>query len=348
MILITGVPGWLGTRFIRLLINGFPNKEYLTENYKNNDIRCLVINKEQINIISSISENIECVVGDIRDEKSIENFFYNSKGATLFHLAGLIHPFKRIKELYDVNYNGVKNLLKIAYKSKIKRAIIVSSNSPIGCNPHNKHLFNEATTYNPYMHYGKSKKLCEDVTNQYFQSGKLETVIIRPCWFYGPDQPQRQTLFFNMIKNGRMPIIGNGNNMRSMSYVDNTCQGLLLADQVDSAKGNTYWIADEKPYSMNEIINTVKNLLVDEFKQNIRKTQIILPNIMSEFALLIDASIQSIGLYNQKIHVLSEMNKNIACSIGKAKTELNYDPEISLEEGMRRSIEWCIDEGYIV
>ena len=52
-----------------------------------------------------------------------------------------------------------------------------------------------------------------------------------------------------------------------MSYIDNTCQGLLLADQVDSANGQTFWIADENPYSMNEIIDTVKNLLKNEFNQ---------------------------------------------------------------------------------
>ena len=40
------------------------------------------------------------------------------------------------------------------------------------------------------------------------------------------------------------------------------------------------------------------------------------------------------------------MNKNIACSIEKARTELGYEPKISLREGMRRSIEWCLQQGY--
>jgi nucleoside-diphosphate-sugar epimerase len=45
-------------------------------------------------------------------------------------------------------------------------------------------------------------------------------------------------------------------------------------------------------------------------------------------------------LYEQKIHVLSEMNKTIACSVAKAQRELRYAPVIALEEGMRRSIRW--------
>ena len=51
-------------------------------------------------------------------------------------------------------------------------------------------------------------------------------------------------------------------------------------------------------------------------------------------------SLQALGAYNQKIHVLSEMNKTIACSVEKAKSELGYRPAVSLEEGMRRSLQW--------
>ena len=67
--------------------------------------------------------------------------------------------------------------------------------------------------------------------------------------------------------------------------------------------------------------------------------------VASEVATLADATLQWLGLYNQKIHVLSEMNKTIACSITKAEKELGYQPKIALEEGMRRSLAWCIEQG---
>ena len=51
------------------------------------------------------------------------------------------------------------------------------------------------------------------------------------------------------------------------------------------------------------------------------------------------------GFYHQKIHVLSEMNKTIACSIEKAQRELGYNPPVALEEGMRRSLAWCLAQG---
>ena len=65
-----------------------------------------------------------------------------------------------------------------------------------------------------------------------------------------------------------------------------------------------------------------------------------LPGVASEIAGLVDASLQRVGLYQQKIHVLSEMNKTIACSVNKAKRVLGYRPHVALEEGMRRSLQW--------
>ena len=57
------------------------------------------------------------------------------------------------------------------------------------------------------MNYGKSKKCGEDIVNEMGKRGQLEIVIIRPPWFYGPDQPPRQTLFFKMIRDGKAPIL---------------------------------------------------------------------------------------------------------------------------------------------
>ena len=56
---------------------------------------------------------------------------------------------------------------------------------------------------------------------------------------------------------------------------------------------------------------------------------------------------QKMGLYEKHVHVLSEMNKTIACSAAKAERDLGYDPRVSLEEGMRGSILWCQERDYL-
>ena len=148
-----------------------------------------------------------------------------------------------------------------------------------------------------------------------------------------------------MIRDGKAPIVGSGQNLRSMAYVDNLCQGLLLAAMVERAAGQVYWIADRRPYTMNEVIDTVERLLETEFGHKCAHKRMRLPGLASDVAYVMDFALQSLGLYHQKIHVLSEMNKTIACSVAKAENELGYHPTVALEEGMRRSLRWCREKG---
>jgi nucleoside-diphosphate-sugar epimerase len=113
---------------------------------------------------------------------------------------------------------------------------------------------------------------------------------------------------------------------------------LILAALKPEADGRVYWIADERPYSMHEIMDTVERLLESEFGQRCAHRRMRLPGLVSEVAWLCDKLLQAAGLYHQKIHVLSEMNKTIACSVERAKRDLGYVPMVALEEGMRRSL----------
>ena len=63
----------------------------------------------------------------------------------------------------------------------------------------------------------------------------LDAVIVRPPWFYGPHQPPRQTTFFRMVRTGRFPVIGDGEQRRSMVYVDNLVDGVLAAELTPTA-----------------------------------------------------------------------------------------------------------------
>ncbi len=342
LILVTGALGWLGIRLVETLVKGLPDFEPLSQPQRNLKIRCLVLPNQDIKKLQQLSEQIEIIEGDLRNPDDCDRFCENAENSIVFHTAGIIHP-KRVSEFYQINVEGTKNLLNSAIKNNIKRAVIVSSNSPCGCNPHPDHLFDETSPYHPYMNYGKSKMLMELAIKDYQQQREIETVVIRPPWFYGPQQPQRQTLFFKMIRDGKVPIVGDGNNLRSMAYIDNLCQGLILAAITENAKNQTYWIADQNPYSMNKIIDTIEQLLEQEFNQKCTHKRLKLPSITSEVALIADQTIQAFGFYQQKIHVLSEMNKTIACSIAKAKRELGYNPMMSLEEGMRRSLKWVFE-----
>ena len=289
-----------------------------------------------------VGHEVRSMEGDVRNAADCEALCRGMEGATLLHLAGVIHP-RRVADFYAVNLEGTRNVLQAAARAGVRRAVVVSSNSPCGCNPHRDHLFDEQSPYNPYLNYGRSKMLMEQAALELARSSPLEVVVIRAPWFYGPFQPPRQSEFFRMIRDGRGPIVGDGENRRSMAYVGNLAQGLLAAAAAPGASGRVYWIADERPYTMNEIIDTVERLLETEFGQKCRHTRLRLPGAASELAYAADRVLQGAGLYHQKIHVLSEMNKTIACSVERAKRELAYRPAVALEEGMRRSLRWIFD-----
>jgi nucleoside-diphosphate-sugar epimerase len=342
LILITGAAGWLGSRLVEALAHGLADDDRFRQPQPDLRLRCLILPGQDGAALRKISPAVEIVTGDIRNAEDMNRFCADARDAMLFHTAGMIHPGK-VREFYEINLHGTSKLLDAAISFGVKRAVVVSSNSPCGCNPHPDHLFDERSPYHPYMNYGKSKMQMELAVQE--RTAKIETVIIRAPWFYGPNQPPRQTLFFQMIRDGKAPIVGGGGNLRSMAYVDNLCQGLLLAATADRATGEIYWIADRRPYSMNEVMDTVEQLLETEFGQKCAHRRLRLPGVASDVARVADATLQALGLYHQKIHVLSEMNQTIACTVEKAERELGYRPAVELEEGMRRSLQWCVKQG---
>jgi len=121
-------------------------------------------------------------------------------------------------------------------------------------------------------------------------------------------------------------------------------QGVLLAELVTTSPGRAWWIADARPYTVNEIVATVGRALTDE-GFDVRPNRARVPDVVGRLAEAADALVQRSGRYHQQVHVLGEMNKSIACSIDAARWELGYEPAIELYEGMRRSIRWCVERG---
>jgi nucleoside-diphosphate-sugar epimerase len=345
-VLVAGGAGWLGRALVRALLAGLPDVPALAGRVACRGVRILALPGEDASELRSAFPDLEIAEGDVRSPEDCARFCRDSGGGLLISTVGVIHP-RRVREFYEVNVEGARNLLSAAAGAGLRRFVAVSSNSPCGCNPHPDHRFDEDSPYNPYLNYGRSKMLMELAVREAQGRGGLETVIVRPPWFYGPFQPARQTLFFRMIRDGKAPIVGSGNGLRSMAYLDNLCQGLLLAGASPLASGRTYWIADDQPHTMAEIVDTVERLLETEFGVACVRKRLRLPGIFSDVAYVADRALQAAGLYAQKIHVLSEMNKTIACSIARARADLGYDPKIALEEGMRRSLRWIMDRGLL-
>ena len=343
--LVTGAPGWLGNRLLHFLRH--PHPDYPSDGQQPvfDRVRCLVFPGAPQQRLLELVPDVEIVWGDIRDAQAVGRLCADARDATVFHLAGVIHP-RKVREFYEINTTGAKHLIAAATAGGVRRIVATSSNSPAGASRDPRVIFDEDSPERPYLAYGRSKKAMEDALEAADASGAVETVIVRPCWYYGPEQPERQTRFFKMIKEGKVPLVGGGRALRSMSYIDNVALGLLLAAATPKAAGRTYWIADERPYAMSEIIDTIEDVLHKDFGFDVVGKRMKLPALASDVAYLADAVLQTGGIYQQELHVLGEMRRTIACSIDRARDELGYEPSVDLREGMRRSIEWCINNGH--
>lgn len=329
-VIVTGATGWLGRRLVPALCAEYPDRE----------VRCLVPPCEPRNRLwLEKPANLTMWCADITDRDLFRAFHY-AEGATVFHCAGIIHA--RPKVLHRVNVDGTANVLTAAQNVGAARFIYVSSNSPCGFNESTLplHYFDERSPVRPYLAYGRSKARAEWLVN----GAPMDTIIVRPTWFYGPGQPARQTQFFMMVRDGKAPIIGNGCNSRSMTYIDNLVDALLLCAKRPVA-GHTFWISDARPYTMWEIVGTIEDVLQKDFGIKCRGTRLKLPRIAGRIAQWVDAGMQAVGMYNQKVHVLGEMGESIACSVEKARRVLGWVPKVALREGMQKSVQDLLDRG---
>ena len=325
-LLITGAPGWFGTRLVKSL----HKRGYI--------VRCLVLEGEDISDLKRIGAEI--IYGDITKPATLNHA--TNEIDIIVHACGIIHPkMFKISMLYAINRDGTKNILKAAVLNKVKKIIYISSNAAVGFNKKRDKLLTEKDVPKPYTPYGHSKYQAEKIVQKYQKSGKIETVILRPCWFYGPGQPKRQTTLMKMIQNSRPILFGDGNNLRSMTHIDNLVHATILSIEKTVANGQIYWISDEKPYTMNYIYNTIAKQLKVKIKP--KKIPYIVSNIME----LTDIILSKLGIYIIQLHVGGEMVRNITCSVDKAKKELGYEPKFTLEEGMESSIKWAQKRGYL-
>lgn len=334
--IVTGAGGWLGTALVVALAGRWE---------RDGEVRALVTGPGDVDRLGRLVPGVRTVIGDVRVADSLSDLFgdLGDRTADVIHAAGVIHPGAHA-DFDAINHLGTRTIARLARQRAVRRMVHIGSNSPFGTNTHPGDRFRNEEPYAPYYGYGVSKMRGELAVLDEVDLG-LDAVIVRPPWFYGPHQPARQTTFFKMVRTGRFPVFGRGDQQRSMVYVDNLVDGVVLAELTPTEPGRGWWIADARPYAVTEIVETVGRALTDE-GFTVARNRAHLPDIVARVAERVDAALQERGRYNQQVHVLGEMNKTIACDISVARAELGYDPAVDLYDGMRASIRWCAEQGF--
>ncbi len=314
---LNGVPGWLGNYVI--------DSVDITNNY---DMKVMYYGKPPlINTTKHASFNSGNIL-------NYNNCLEATKDIDAFiHIAGIIHP-KKIKDFYEINTKGTDNIVRACIENNVDRLIYISSNSSFGSAPY---TMNEYSEQKPYMGYGKSKLLAETLLMEKALTSGIKIICLNPCWYFGAGQPSRQNKLFKMIQKGKPLIFGDGNNLRSTTWIGNLTHAIDCAiqyDKIEEGEFSQFWIADKKPYTTNEIYQ----LIADEL--NVKIKPIHIPSIACKVGKIGDSILQKLGIYNQYIHVLGEFDQNIACDTTLAQKVLGYNP-VDLKVGIQESIKWC-------
>lgn len=331
-VVVTGAAGWLGENLMRALV---PERA---------QIRALVRDEREAAVMDVLGPGVTSVIGDVRDPVAIRHLFEGTEAPSVFHTAGVIHPLGGVREFFDVNTGGTEMVMDGAKRAGATKVVHVSSNSPFGANPSADDVFTEDSPFNPYMGYGASKLEAEEIVRRHAARGELDVVIVRPPWFYGPWQPARQTQFLRTVRRGRFPLVGDGSQRRSMVYTANLVAGMLCAEAAAVPSGSAYWIADAQPYALADIFAGIREAFRAE-GFDATEGRIRIPRLAGVIAEKVDGRLQALGKYSQAVHVMGELKDTIACDISRARAEIGYDPKVSLVEGMRASIRWCVEHG---
>jgi nucleoside-diphosphate-sugar epimerase len=212
------------------------------------------------------------------------------------------------------NVIGTLNLLLAARDSGVRRVVLASSSSVYGSNPElPKH---EALQTRPIAPYGVAKLAAEGYAQSFYRVYGLNTVVLRYFNVFGPRQDPRSEYaavipkFIAAAYQGTSPVIfGDGEQTRDFTYVDNVVQANLLAIQAPEAAGRVFNVAYGESVTLNRLVQLIGEITGRE--------------LIVEYAAPRRGDV-----------------RHSRADITLARTELGYEPEVDLSEGLRRTAEW--------
>jgi nucleoside-diphosphate-sugar epimerase len=328
-LVVTGAAGWFGQAFLELLDG------------RDVEVRAVVRDPADVPVVRTLLPRARVYVTDL--SRDAADPFEGLTSCVVVNAAGVIHPTS-VAGFDAVNVRAADNVVRAAVAAGAQRFVHLSSNSAIGTNPTPTQTFRDNEPYDPYLAYGHSKMAGEVLVRETLENAGVPGVVLRPPWFYGRHQPDRQARFLKSVRLGKFPMIGAGDNRRSMVDVDTLARAAWQALTAEVNGVPSYWIADAAPYTMTEIVAAVWQAAELEGLP-VRRRVMRLPAVAGPLAQRADAFLQARGRYVQEIHVAGELDKTIACEVSGAVRDLGFEPATDLVAGMRRSYRWGLEHG---
>ncbi|MCX6054564.1 MAG: NAD(P)-dependent oxidoreductase [Chloroflexi bacterium] len=315
-IYITGISGFLSINLVRYL---------LSHGY--NDITGI----DLVNFDYPEREKINFIQGDIRDKEALKN---SMKGADIvIHTAAAL-PLYTPEDIYTTDIIGTKNVLDQSLIYKVKRVIHISSTAVYGVPDH--HPLTELDSVHGVGPYGEAKVKAEEICQEFRNKG-LCVPILRPKSFVGPERLGVFAIFYEWASEGKhFPMIGTGNNLYQLLDVEDLCQAILSCMTLDITKTNdTFNIGAENYSTMKKDYQSV--LDIAGFSKHI----VPFPAAPVVAALKVLEFFKLSPLYPW---IYETASKDSFVSIEKAKQNIQFKPNHSNQDALRRNYIWYLSK----
>lgn len=306
-VLVTGGAGFIGSNFIRYWMKKYPDDKII-----NLDALTYAGNLENLKDVKD-NPNYEFIKGDICDIGLVNNLMKNVD--LIVHFAAESHVDRSIansKDFIKTNVEGTRVLLDAAKNNNGVRFHHISTDEVFGSLGLNDAPFDEKTPYDPRSPYSASKAAADHLVRAYFHTHKLPITISNCSNNYGPRQFTEKLIplfITNLIKGKKIPVYGNGKNIRDWIFVDDHNAGVDLIIQKGKI-GETYCLGGGNELTNIEITRQILKIM--DFDEG--KIEYVKDRKGHDFRYAMDYS--------------------------KIKNELGWQPQVDFNEGLKKTIEW--------
>ncbi|QUS60402.1 dTDP-glucose 4,6-dehydratase [Synechocystis sp. PCC 7339] len=327
-ILITGGAGFIGANFVYHCVQAYDDRPIVVL-----DALTYAGNRATLAPLEKLA-NFRFVQGDIGDRHLLDKLLKEEKIETIAHFAAESHVDRSILgpgAFVQTNVVGTFTLLdsfREHWQNQSKptqfRFLHVSTDEVYGSLAPEEPGFSETTPYAPNSPYSASKAGSDHLVRAYFHTYGLPTLITNCSNNYGPYQfPEKliPLMCLNILRGEKLPVYGDGQNVRDWLYVQDHCQALDLV-LTKALPGQTYNIGGN---------NEVKNIELVE----------LLCDLMDELAphLPVRPARQLISYVTDRLG----HDRRYAIDASKIKRELGWEPKVTVEQGLRQTVQWYLD-----
>ena len=287
-------------------------------------------------------ERIHFIELNLSNEQQLTEQLRGHEFDYVVHAAGVTKCIDQA-DFRRINTEGTQHLVRalIALGMPLRRFVFVSSLSVFGAireqQPYEE--IRETDTPQPNTAYGRSKLEAE----QWLESVNIPYVILRPTGVYGP----RERDYFLMAKSIKQHsdfAVGYKRQDITFVYVDDVVQAVFLACEKGQT-GRKYFLSDGQVYQSSTFSHLIRRELGSPWWIRITAPIWVL-RVVTFFGDLIGRMTGKISaLNNDKYHILRQ--RNWRCDIEPARRELGYEPRVQLAEGVRRTIRWYKENGWL-